>query len=124
MLADASDECLVLTRFFDEGIFELGNMSVELLGCKQRINALFGQAEACLQTGFTSLALKHLEKPKMLRTGDGQYKSIGGLPPADIIRIARSECLPRMRAWTRLVQEVADTELPEFELLGAFSALR
>ncbi len=48
MLADASDECLVMTRFFDEGIFELGNMSVELLGFKQRKNALFGQAEACL----------------------------------------------------------------------------
>ena len=98
MLADASDECLVLTRFFDEGIFELGNMSVELLCFKQRINALFGQAEACLQTGFTSLALKRWEKPKMLRTSNGQYKSIGGLPPVDIIRIARSECLPRLRA--------------------------
>ena len=122
MLADASDECLVLTRFFDQGMFELANMSTEVLGFKRRLDALFGEAETCLETGFTSLALKHLERPRMLREAKGRHRSIGGLAMPAILDIARGKCLPRMKAWRRLALEVVDTEFPDYELLGAFSA--
>ena len=122
MLADASDECLVLTRFFDQGMFELANMSTEVLGFKRRLDALFGEAETCLETGFTSLARKHLERPRMLREAKGRHRSIGGLAMPAILDIARGKCLPRMKAWRRLALEVVDTEFPDYELLGAFSA--
>ena len=124
MLADASDECLLLTRFFDQGMFEVANMSTEVLGFKQRLNALFGEAELCLETGFTNLALKVVERSRLLRAAKGMYRSLGGLAPPAILVLARRTCLPRMKAWRRLVLEVVDTEFPDYELLGAFSVFR
>ncbi len=82
------------------------------------MNALFGAGETWFETGFTSLALKHMEEPKMLRDARGKYKSIGGLLPAAILEIARRKCLPQMRAWMQLALEVVDTEFPDFELLA------
>ncbi len=121
MMADASDEALVLCRFFDREAFEAELMAEQVVAFKSRLRALFHD-EVCWSTGFTRLALKHLETQKVVIESTGTFKTIGG-PGVDQAKVRRC-CLQRMVAWCRLVEEVADTEFPDFELLGSFSVFR
>ncbi len=121
MIADASDEVLAVVRFFDVASFDIEAMSAQIVALKNTIRALFENG-ACLRTGFTQICLEHANEDKMIRTAGGQAKAICGFGKVtdDVIK----KCLARMSAWSRLVAEVADTEFPDWELLGHFGAFR
>ncbi len=120
MMADASDEVLVLCRFFDREAFEAEQMAHQIVPFKARMRLLFHD-EACLSRGYTRVALKFLEQPRMVQTRTG-VKQFGG-PSSDLSAVTRS-CLQRMVAWSVLAEEVANTEFPDFELLGAFQVFK
>ena len=121
MLADASDELLQLVRFFDKEAFAIEKMAEKVQSFKQTVQVLFHHG-ACLRTGFTKLCLAHLRMQKAVRDGSGRVRMIGG--PAFDLEALSKRCLQRMSAWSKVVHEVAATEFPEWELLGAFSAFR
>ena len=120
MLADASDECLVLTRFFDREAFRLEEMAEQLATFKQRLRWLFA-GRGCLSIGYTSLALTHLHRAKLVPVPGRGPVALGGhgASPETV-----TECLGHMVAWSRLAEEVANTEFPEFELLSCFRVFR
>ena len=121
MLADASDEVLVLVRFFDKEAFEVDRMAEAVETFKRQLSALF-RGRVCLRTGFTQLCLKHLQTTKLVRLGNGALRTVCG-PAVDVNAVVQ-KCLQRMVAWARLVEEVVSTEFPAWELLGAFSVFR
>ena len=121
MLADASDEVLVLVRFFDKEAFEVDRMAEAVETFKRQLSALF-RGQVCLRTGFTQLCLKHLQTTKLVRLGNGALRTVCG-PAVDVNAVVQ-KCLQRMVAWARLVEEVVSTEFPSWELLGAFSVFR
>ena len=121
MLADATDECLVLTRFFDKEAFQLEDTARQLNGFRNKLHWLFSK-RGCLGTGFTSLAREHLDRAKLVPCPkNGLPRTLGGhgASPATI-----AQCLGHMVAWARLVDEVCKTEFPDFELLNAFAAFK
>ena len=59
MMVDGSDARIVLTRFMDRDMFEIGAMRFELQQFHNRINHLFLN-KACLQTGCAKMALYFL----------------------------------------------------------------
>ena len=67
MMADASDECMLLTRFMDRDTFDIGSVHVELQKFHDRINHLFLN-KACLTCGYTKVALEFLKRPRVLET--------------------------------------------------------
>jgi hypothetical protein len=85
------------------------------------LNSLFAQ-RGCLGQGFTGFALEHLRQTKMIPRGAGLPFALGGagLPNENTV----TECLGRMVAWCRVVEEVCMTEFPDFELLNAFAVFR
>ena len=69
--------------------------------------------------------MQHLQTQKLVSDGAG-VRGVGGLtlvdsaPEGPLVR----GCLQRMAAWPKVVQEVAATEFPDWELLGAFAVFR
>ena len=95
--------------------------AVARLGLKHLLQMFFRESAACLEKGFTRLALKYPEQPQMLGSRQGGLRRVGGLAQTAALEVGRT-CLPRMRAWTRLACEVVDVEFPDFEFLVVFSA--
>ena len=120
MLADASDEVLVLVRFFDKEAFEVDRMAEAVETFKRQLSALF-RGQVCLRTGFTQLCLKRLHTTKLVRLGNGALRTVCG--PAVDVKAVVQKCLQRMVAWARLVEEVVSTEFPAWELLGGIQCL-
>jgi len=120
MLADASDECLLLTRFFDKEAFKLEEMAEQMAAFTRKLQWLFAE-KGCLQTGYTSLALRHLTRTKMVPIPGQVPVTLGGrgATPAVV-----TECLGRMVAWSNLATEVAASEFPEFEVLACFRVFK
>ena len=58
----------------------------------------------------------------MVRHGTAALKTVGG-PSPDQAAVTKA-CLQRMVAWSDLAEEVANTEFPDFELLGSFQIFR
>jgi hypothetical protein len=114
MLADACDECLVLTRFFDREAFRLEEMVRQIDTFKRKLQWLFA-GRGCLDTGYTSLALTHLRKGKLVPIPGQAPVTLGGHEASQSLVI---ECLGHMVAWSNLATEVATTEFPDFELLA------
>jgi hypothetical protein len=75
----------------------------------------------CLGTGYTSLALKHLMRAKMVPIPGQVPVVLGGrgATPAVV-----TECLGRMVAWSNLATDVAASEFPEFEVLACFKVFK
>jgi hypothetical protein len=122
MLADACDECLVLTRFFDREAFRLEEMVEQIETFKRKLQWLFA-GRGCLSTGYTSLALTHLRKGKLVPIPGHAPVTLGGheAEPSSLLII---ECLGHMVAWSNLATEVATTEFPDFELLACFQVFK
>ena len=91
MMADASNECMMLTRFMDRDTFDVGCVHVE----HDRINHLFLN-KACLTCdGYTKVALEFLKRPRVLETVTLALTTIGSIARADKTQVmqvvARSE---------------------------------
>ena len=67
MMADASDECVLLTRFMDRDTFDIGFTHAELRQFQERISHLF-LSKACLACGYTQVALEFLKRPRVLHS--------------------------------------------------------
>ena len=120
MLADACDECLVLTRFFDREAFRLEEMVEQIDTFKRKLKWLFA-GRGCLDIGYTSVALTHLRKGKLVPIPGQSPVTLGGHEPSQQLVI---ECLGHMVAWSNLATEVATTEFPDFELLACFQVFK
>ena len=117
MLADASDECLVLTRFFDREAFRVEDMAEQLSAFRRQIRRLFAE-KGCLGSGYTNLALSHLRRTKLVPVPGHSPVALGGQGAVSPETV--TDCLGIMVAWSRLADEVAQTEFPEHELLACF----
>ena len=67
MMADASDECMLLTRFMDRDTFDIGFIHVELQQIQERVSHLFLN-KVCLACGYTQVALEFLKRPRVLQS--------------------------------------------------------
>ena len=65
MLADASGECLVLTRIFDREAFRVEDMAEQLSALRRQIRCRVAE-KGCLGSGYTNLALSHLRRAKLV----------------------------------------------------------
>ena len=72
--------------------------------------------------GYTSLALEHLRHTKLLPIPGRGLVELGGSGSTSPESV--TECLGHMVAWSRLAEEVANTEFLEFELLACFRVFR
>ena len=81
MCADASDEMLLLIRFFDDEAAEVASMSQKVTECVTNLNELFGDSAACLtRLCFTKqMVLKTPRRPTLLNVRQkdlNQYFSV------------------------------------------------
>jgi hypothetical protein len=109
-----------LTRFFDREAFRLEEMAEQVALFKRKLRWLFAE-QGCLNLGFTSLALAHLARNKLVPVPGQAPVVLGGRGSADRVL---AKCLGHMVAWSNLASEVATTEFPEFELLACFQVFR
>ena len=101
MMADASDEALGLTRFFDDSRYQLSELPAEIYQFILHCEYLFLQEPAgCICTGYTYYAIQQLQKAKVVWTSTGDAKTIGGCGRVTPELLGR--CLARMAGWTRL----------------------
>jgi hypothetical protein len=118
MVADATDEGLLLTRAMDSEDMDLATQQSDISSFVDRITLLFDKGQCMnLQPGFTNhmhSLLQH-ERVILLRSGERIFGGNGKITPDVIAR-----CLSRMRSFTRLAREVVQAEFPDFELFGAF----
>ena len=61
-MADAAEECLAVTRYFDIGTYDLAEAPTMIETFIQTIRSLFVEG-ACTQAGYTALLIDQLQKP-------------------------------------------------------------
>ena len=115
---------MLLVRLFGKDAFAIEKMAEQVQAFRQAVRELF-IGNACLRTGFTNLCLQHLRTQKAIPDAESRVRVIGGPnldlgPQGALVK----RCLQRMVAWSRVVEGVAATEFPFWELLGAFSVFR
>ena len=120
MLADASDQLMVLTRVVDNEDVDPITANREVSMFVAAIELWFGDRRQCLKLfGYTSTMLQTLSSSTVWHV-NGKVCSIGfedGVPASIIDR-----CLDRMQSWIRLAKETVAAEFPYFELSHAFNA--
>ena len=120
MMADGSDQTMLLTRINDDEGVDAAILNKEVRHYLSVIDHLFGQSERCLTVfGYTKTMLDTLSQPLVFTVG-GKMRTLGfdGPFPRDII----DRCLARMRAWTRLMYGIISVEFPSFELFYVSTA--
>ena len=116
LMADMSDEHMILLRFNDQEQYESTELVHEAQTFLMRIEVLFDQGE-CWQAGYTKFMLDDLQAPIALFYG-GKAKVIGG--PGCPSEATKVRCLARMRNQVRLIREVIRAEFPHYELTSSF----
>jgi len=118
MMADASDQTLMLTRLLDSENVDPAILVGEVRTYLATIDLLFGDQERCLTVfGYTKVMLDTLSRP-MVWSVKGTGCSIGserGVPRSIILK-----CLDRMRCWIKLMRATLAVEFPDFEIAHAF----
>ena len=116
MMADCSDEVLMLTRFLDKETYEAAELPRHLREFSERTARLFVHG-ACLETpgSLTSHVLKHLRRPRLVVLASGQPKTLGSTTGPSLAIVSRR--LARMGNWHKLAVEVLRTEFPGHEVL-------
>ncbi|CAJ1400606.1 unnamed protein product [Effrenium voratum] len=115
MVADASDESLLLIRQVDDEAVDSSELGNYVQGFADRIQALFAQRQALTTVGYTKFAMDMLSKGELAFFSCGQARR---LQPCDGDTVER--CLDRMVAWSRLALEVLQTEFPHYSVFSAF----
>ena len=120
LLADAGDEVSAVVRFYDRAGFDVASSPAEIQGFLGRIDALFVQSAVLRpeSMSYTHHALKLLQRPRLLQSGRGQARSLGG--PSAVTDQVIAVCMARMAAWVRLAKVSVDAEFPSWELFSAF----
>lgn len=120
MVADAFDEGLLLTRFFDDEKVDLGKVATKIVEYFDRLNFLFGEPAGALKSQgcYTSFMMEILATGQLQAITDGNAKQLTAPDKA-----TENRCLKRMQAWVDLCKEIAETEFPNHDLFIAFGAL-
>ena len=116
MMADAADECMILTRFLDKDTFDVGAMRVELARFLNRIDNLFTH-KSCLKCGYTQVAVDFLKQSRVLQIPGQVLRTLGsksGAAERDVLW-----ALARMVNWVKVTRQISLTEFPENDALSA-----
>ena len=119
MLADASDEALLLIRAMDREACDTSLMHHEVQQFLRRTKWLFVD-EQCVNVGFTQYMMEAI-KTQHVWFEMNHPCTIGlrnGLSAAALRR-----CLQKMASWVGVSAKVVATEFPSFDLMGSFRAL-
>lgn len=117
MLADAGDEALCLTRFFDCEAVDAAEANAEVDRFLSRVEALFGANPKCFEVaGFTRLMTTFLSTP-LVWVLNGKQMSLGQANGPTLEQ--KEHCLDRMRCWLKLCRATLAAEFPDFELAKA-----
>lgn len=123
MLADASDENMMLVRFADRGddcpVEEFMDECEHFLA---RCRALFDDGQ-CMNSGYTEYMLSLLHDG-ILTLVRGQSHQIGGYGSNPLTEEVKSRCLGRMRNWLRLVEVAVRAEFPQESILHAMGVFK
>ena len=117
MMADASDQAMLLTRVLDNEDMDPAALNAEVNEFVTTIETLFGEQRKCLTlVGYTQVMLLVLQSPLVWHVGPkacsvGHH---GGVPTAIIDR-----CIARMRSWLVLARATVQAEFPSFEVAQA-----
>ena len=118
MMADASDECLGLLRFFDTGTYDLADVSFEIQTFMSRLHVLYNEGQVFDAEGYTKHCLLMLEKSRGFVL-NGQPRTLGG--PDKVTPAVKAGCQKHMQAWLQLVASTLKSEFPHWEVLSGFS---
>ncbi len=121
MMSDAGEENLSLIRFLDSERVDTMELASECVRFLARIGVLFEQ-RGCLKTGFTGLMIDMLRTPRLVFI-DHTPKTIGGKRAQELAPTI-DRCLNRLQQWVILANHVLRAEMPKFESIQSFSALR
>ena len=117
MVADATDEGLLLTRAMDTEDADLAALHSNVCHFIERITMLFDKGRCvALEPGFTAHMLKLLQTERVIYLNSGKTRVFGGQVAPDII----ASCLVRMKCFTKLAREVVSAEFPSYDLFAAF----
>jgi hypothetical protein len=115
MMADASDQTIVICRIMDDESADPAIVNQEVKHYVRTMDSLFGDDAKCLtHFGYTKAMLDTLKKPLVWTISGGKTCHLGcegGVPP-DIIE----RCLGRMRCLVNLVKSIVAVEFPSFEI--------
>ena len=114
LVADATDETMEVNRYFDQDTYSKANITLRVHKFLQKCTWLFGAQRGAMQTGYTALMMKTLEKPCNIFV-DGGVRSIK-TPSSDVV----DRCFQRMQNWPELVRMTVRAEMPHFESLQLF----
>lgn len=114
LVADSTDETMAVNRYFDQDTYSKADLTVQLHKFLQKCSWLFGPQRGAMQTGYTSLMMKTLEKPCNILI-DGTVTSVRA-PSNEVI----DRCFQRMQNWLELVRMTVRAEMPHFESVQLF----
>ncbi len=98
MMADAVDECVVLTRFLDDEAYDLAAAPDEVASFQRNVHYLFIEGGCTSVLGYTSYALEELRRSMKVINIKKSTKSFG-VGDGDVSELVR-RCLTRMQAGT------------------------
>lgn len=114
MLADCTDEALVLLRLVDDEQCDSAELGNYVQSFADRIQALILN-KLILDTGYTKFTLDMLSEGKVAFFASGDARR---LRPCD--QEMTDRCLDHMKVWVRLALEVLRTEFPHYGLFSSF----
>ncbi|CAE7194252.1 unnamed protein product [Symbiodinium necroappetens] len=114
MVADATDETLAVSRFFDKDTYNKAELTAEISKFLCKCTWLF-ERRGVLGTGFTAYILELLRRSPCNFNLGGKVCSIQSPSQHDI-----ESCLQRMTNWLQLVRLTIQAEFPHFEALQLF----
>ena len=119
MLADASDQIMMLTRLLDDETVDPAIVNREISASLCTLESLFGEDKRCLEVfGYTKTMLSTLRRPIVWHVGN-RIHSLGS--NFDISEEVIQRCLQRMRCWLTLMKATCAAEFPSFEIMQALS---
>ena len=122
MLADASDEALVLTRIFDDETCDPAAQADDLSHFQARVGALFGQDHSMLpccwlyiRGDFIPGGTDHCDARRWPDPWDS-----GGGGAGKLTQAAKHRCLQRMQSWLHLADISSRRSFQTFDLVHCF----
>ena len=123
MLADASDEGLLVIRSLDSESTDPAKLAGQLSHFRAAMDELFIEGKVCnMRASFTGQMLESLQESILIPgfANGGAAKVLGGA--TSVTQAIQGRCLQRMRCFTSLAMSVVSAEFPHWEILQSFRA--
>ena len=118
LMADCSDEALLLNRFLDADGYDKAALTTELVNFLKKVTWMVEERGA-LTTGYTLYMLQTLSTKQRTIFVDAKPRRLGG--PGSPSAATLDKVFQRMRNWLQLCRHTIRAEFPEFETLQAFA---